>query len=78
MTTEEAKTDKARKRYFELHLAEVRDAIKAGVDVKGYFAGSLADSFKRGSGYTLRFGLNYVDFNTLQRSPKDSAKYVVL
>ncbi|KAJ0976986.1 hypothetical protein J5N97_012460 [Dioscorea zingiberensis] len=72
---DEAITDKKRKRYHELHLAKVSDAIKAGVDVKGYFAWSLTDSFEWESGYTQRFGLAYVDYDTLERTPKDSAKW---
>ncbi|KAJ0976992.1 hypothetical protein J5N97_012466 [Dioscorea zingiberensis] len=75
MTKEEAIADKARKRYYELHLAQVQDALKAGADVKGYFAWSLTDSFEWVSGYTLRFGLNYVDYDTLERTPKESAKW---
>ncbi|KAJ0976995.1 hypothetical protein J5N97_012469 [Dioscorea zingiberensis] len=75
MTKDEAIADKARKMYHELHLTKLKEAIEAGVDVKGYFAWSLTDSFEWGSGYTLRFGLAYVDYHTLERTPKDSAKW---
>ncbi|XP_043714966.1 isoflavonoid 7-O-beta-apiosyl-glucoside beta-glycosidase-like [Telopea speciosissima] len=49
----------------------------AGVDVKGYFVWSLLDDFEWNSGYTVRFGLYYVNFKSeyLQRHPKNSAKW---
>ncbi|KAJ0973078.1 hypothetical protein J5N97_021037 [Dioscorea zingiberensis] len=75
MTKEEALADDMRKDYLALHLAEIREAIREGANVKGYFAWSLVDNFEWEHGYTERFGLNYVDFNTLERIPKHSAKW---
>ncbi|XP_039133544.1 furostanol glycoside 26-O-beta-glucosidase-like [Dioscorea cayenensis subsp. rotundata] len=72
---EEALADEMRKNYLAVHLAELCDAIREGANVKGYFAWSLIDNFEWEKGYTERFGLNYVDFNTLERTPKDSAKW---
>jgi beta-glucosidase/6-phospho-beta-glucosidase/beta-galactosidase len=47
-----------------------------GVNVKGYFAWSLLDNFEWGSGYTVRFGINFVDYkNGLKRHPKLSAHW---
>ena len=49
---------------------------RAGVRVKGYFAWSLLDVFEWSSGFTIRFGVVYVDYkNGLKRIPKDSAKW---
>ncbi|KAJ7949236.1 Beta-glucosidase [Quillaja saponaria] len=66
--------DKLRVRYFKEYLAAVSQAIKDGVDVRGYFAWSLVDNFEWAQGYTKRFGLVYVDYkNGLTRHPKSSA-----
>jgi len=44
--------------------------------VKGYFAWLLLDDFEWASGYTLRFGINFVDYNDgLKRYPKNSAHW---
>ncbi|XP_022998813.1 beta-glucosidase 42 [Cucurbita maxima] len=66
--------DKMRVGYFKSYLAEVFNAIRDGVDVRGYFAWSLVDNFEWAQGYTKRFGLVYVDYkNGLTRHPKSSA-----
>jgi beta-glucosidase len=45
------------------------------VDVRGYFAWSLLDNFEWAEGNTKRFGLVRVDYDTLVRTLKDSAKW---
>ncbi|XP_061353580.1 beta-glucosidase 12-like [Gastrolobium bilobum] len=58
------------------HLSFVQSAILNGVDVKGYFAWSLLDNFEWSDGYTVRFGIVYVNYTDgLKRYPKDSAKW---
>ncbi|XP_031387250.1 beta-glucosidase 12-like [Punica granatum] len=60
--------------YFYRHLSYLRRAIVDGVNVKGYFAWSLLDNFEWNSGYTIRFGINYVDYqNRPKKHPKHSA-----
>jgi beta-glucosidase len=64
--------DQPRIGYLDGHLRAVRDAMTAGVDVRGYFCWSLMDNFEWGEGYTQRFGLVHVDFETQRRTPKAS------
>jgi len=65
--------DAQRARYFNSHLAAIDQAMRQGVDVKGYFAWSLMDNFEWSYGYEKRFGLVHVDYATQVRTPKDSA-----
>jgi beta-glucosidase len=59
--------------FLRTHLHAIHRAIEAGVSVNGYFAWSLLDNFEWGHGFTKRFGLFWVDYETLQRLPKESA-----
>jgi len=68
--------DPRRVAYLRAHVAAVRDAIAAGVDVRGYFAWSLLDNLEWGHGFTKRFGLLHVDHTTQVRTPKASASFV--
>ncbi|MCL1037008.1 GH1 family beta-glucosidase [Shewanella submarina] len=65
--------DEHRLDYYRQHLWAVDKAIKAGVNVKGYFAWSLMDNFEWAEGYEKRFGICYVDYATQERIPKASA-----
>ena len=67
--------DPERIRYLRGHLTSVARAIAAGVPVRGYFEWSLLDNFEWGRGLSKRFGIVYVDFETLERIPKASAAY---
>jgi beta-glucosidase len=67
--------DPARLSYIKRHLEKVSQAIDIGVPVKGYFAWSLLDNFEWAFGYSKRFGLIYVDFETQERILKSSAKW---
>ena len=64
--------DPVRVRFFDDHLAAVRDAIADGAPVRGYYAWSLLDNYEWSFGYDKRFGLVHVDYPTQQRVPKDS------
>jgi beta-glucosidase len=64
--------DSRRVSYLEGHLDAVASAIAEGVPVRGYFLWSLLDNFEWAFGYSRRFGIVYVDFETLERVPKDS------
>jgi beta-glucosidase len=65
--------DKQRTSYLRRHFAAARRAMDAGVPLAGYFVWSLMDNFEWGHGYSQRFGIVWVDSQTLQRTPKDSA-----
>ncbi len=67
--------DPLRVRYLRDHLLAVHDAIRAGVDVRGYFAWSLFDNLEWALGYSKRFGIVHVDFHTQARTPKRSALF---
>jgi beta-glucosidase len=68
-------TDVRRLEYFRSHLLAVRKAMTLGVDVRGYYAWSLLDNFEWAHGYDKRFGLVRVDFETLERTIKDSGLF---
>ncbi|KNX36235.1 GH1 family beta-glucosidase [Luteipulveratus halotolerans] len=67
--------DERRVAYHREHLAAVATAIDTGVDVRGYFVWSLLDNFEWAEGYTERFGLVHVDFDSQVRTPKDSYRW---
>lgn len=77
MSLEQALQDKDRLEYYQQYTQALLDAVKEGVDVKGYFAWSLLDNFEWADGYTIRFGVTYVDYGTLKRYPKESSKFLV-
>ena len=61
--------------YIRRYLKELERAIDEGIDVRGYFYWSFMDNFEWTEGYSKRFGLVYVDYKTLERTPKKSAEY---
>ena len=61
--------------FFKDHLAQVHRAIAAGIDVRGFFAWSLMDNFEWGHGFTKRFGIVYVDYETQERIVKASGRW---
>jgi beta-glucosidase len=67
--------DVRRTAFYQDHLAEVARARRDGLPVDGYFCWSLMDNFEWAEGYTARFGLTYVDFDTQERIVKDSGHW---
>jgi len=59
--------------YLQEHMAAVTVARERGVQVDGYMVWSLMDNFEWGFGYSKRFGIVHVDYDTLKRTPKASA-----
>ena len=64
--------DTRRIEYYHSHLTELKRAIEDGAPCNGYFAWSLMDNFEWAQGFSQRFGLIWVDFETLERIPKES------
>ena len=67
--------DPLRISYLKKHFAAVSDAIAQGVDVRGYMLWSLFDNLEWSLGYSKRFGMVHVNYATLERTPKDSARF---
>jgi beta-glucosidase len=68
-------SDPDRVRYLDSHFRSAHRAITDGVDLRGYFVWTLMDNFEWAFGFSKRFGLVYVDYQTQQRIPKDSARW---
>ncbi|CAI9303628.1 unnamed protein product [Lactuca saligna] len=67
--------DVKRIEFHSKYLAFLAKSLRNGADVRGYFVWSLMDGYEWLQGYDVRFGLYYVDRETLIRSPKLSAKW---
>ncbi len=65
--------DPSRIDFLERYLSELKRAASDGVDIRGYFQWSLMDNFEWNFGYSERFGLIYIDYQTQKRIWKDSA-----
>ncbi|KAF8816111.1 glycoside hydrolase family 1 protein [Phlegmacium glaucopus] len=77
MPIQEALKDYDRVNYFQGTTAALVKAIhEDGVDVRSYFPWSFLDNFEWADGYSTRFGVTYVDYQTQKRYPKDSAKFL--
>lgn len=67
--------DPPRVEYYRTHLRAALDAMRRGVNLRGYFAWSLLDNYEWSHGYSKRFGIVHVDFETQRRTPKASARF---
>ena len=67
--------DDRRQAYLREHFIQTVLAMRDGVDVRGYFVWSLLDNFEWGHGYSRRFGIVRVDYQTLERTIKDSGHW---
>ena len=67
--------DYARIEYLNAHLKGVHCAIREKIPVRGYFVWSLMDNFEWGYGYTKRFGIIFVNYETFERIPKLSYEW---
>jgi beta-glucosidase len=65
--------DQERLDYLKSHFEAAHKAIQDGVKLKGYYVWSFMDNFEWSYGYSKRFGIVYVDYDTMRRTPKKSA-----
>ena len=62
--------------YLRRHFTAAHRAMQRGVDLRGYFVWSLLDNFEWGYGYSKRFGIVRVDYDSLERTIKDSGLWL--
>jgi beta-glucosidase len=67
--------DPLRVEYYRQHLRAAHDAMKKGANLRGYYAWSLLDNYEWAHGYSKRFGIVHVDYETQQRTVKSSGRY---
>ena len=66
--------DSRRAGFIVEHLRYVHQAIREGINVRGYFYWSLLDNFEWAEGWTQKFGLYEVDRKTFKRAARPSAR----
>lgn len=64
--------DEKREWFLREYLKNIKKAMDAGAEVKGYFYWSLLDNFEWDKGFWPRFGLIEIDYKTLERKPRPS------
>ncbi len=67
--------DNERVRFIYEHLMVVAHALEQGLDIRGYLHWSLLDNFEWASGYSPRFGLVHVDYDSFERTVKPSGHF---
>jgi beta-glucosidase len=67
--------DPLRVAYYREHLRAAHDALRAGANLRGYYAWSLLDNYEWSLGYSRRFGIIHVDYETQQRTIKASGRF---
>jgi beta-glucosidase len=68
--------DQDRQHYLQDHLDACAQAVDEGLPLRGYFAWSLLDNFEWAFGYSKRFGIVYVDYQTQVRTIKQSGRWL--
>lgn len=67
--------DSSRVDFIHRYLRELKRSVEEGTEVLGYFAWSAIDNFEWAAGYSERFGMVYVDYETQERIIKDSGYF---
>ncbi|TEY48287.1 hypothetical protein BOTCAL_0296g00070 [Botryotinia calthae] len=77
--TDEVLNDKFRIEFFEGYIGALARAVKEdGVDIRSYFAWTFTDNWEWAAGFTDRFGVTFIDFESKEkkRYPKRSATVI--
>jgi beta-glucosidase len=61
--------------FLHAYIDAMNTAVATGADVRGYFVWSLLDNFEWDAGYSVRFGLTYIDYTNQRRVPKSSFEW---
>lgn len=67
--------DAERIRYLREHIPMIARAIASGANVTGYYIWAIEDTYEHGSGFDLDYGLIAVDYDTMERTARDSFKW---
>jgi len=67
--------DVQRINFYKRYLQQILRAKKDGTNITGYFAWTFIDNFEWAEGFRPRFGMVYNDFNTQERTVKDSGRW---
>jgi beta-glucosidase len=68
--------DPERVSFLARHFEAAFTALERGLPLRGYFVWSLLDNFEWLHGYSYRFGIVHVDFETLERRVRDSGRFL--
>ena len=72
-----AKSDEDRDIFFKRHLYVLSKALQDGIDIRSYCCWSLMDNFEWSYGYTKKYGICRVNFETQERTLKKGAEFLV-
>jgi beta-glucosidase len=72
LTLDKKVHDGARSEFILRHISALKKAVKDGVEIDGYFYWTFMDNFEWCHGFAQRFGIVYIDYQTLERIKKDS------
>lgn len=75
MDLDQFQHDGERIKYMREHIRACARALKAGVNLKGYFYWSYMDTWEVSRGFSVPMGLVGINFDTLERRPRDSFYY---
>ncbi len=78
VATEGEVDDPLRVEYLRGHLSAAAEAMQQGVNLRGYYVWSLLDNFEWSHGYSRRFGIVHVNYETQERTIKSSGRYYFL